>query len=103
MLGFLSQFLTQARVLTHVFPLLLASMTTGIYIRTSVRPFLNLVFLFKKIDYSFAFNIQIIGNIFRKSLRLSGRARAEHSIGQITTLISKDATHLDAMSAFGHQ
>lgn len=54
-------------------------------------------------DYSFVVNVQIIGNIFRKSLRLSGRARAEHSIGQITTLISKDATHLDAMSAFGHQ
>ncbi|KIM43746.1 hypothetical protein M413DRAFT_443652 [Hebeloma cylindrosporum] len=58
---------------------MLAGMTTGLYIRTS-----------------------IIGNIFRKSLRLSGRARAEHSIGHITTLISKDATHLDAMSAYGH-
>jgi len=53
--------------------------------------------------YPFVVNVQIIGNVFRKSLRLSGRARAEHSIGQITTIISKDATHLDAMSAFGHQ
>ncbi|KAF8960708.1 ATP-dependent bile acid permease [Flammula alnicola] len=56
-----------------------AGMTTGLYVRTSV-----------------------IGNIFRKSLRLSGRARAEHSVGQITTLISTDATRLDALSFLGH-
>jgi hypothetical protein len=31
-------------------------------------------------------SIQLIGCIFRKSLRLSGKARAEHSAGQITTV-----------------
>ena len=46
---------------------------------------------------------KIVGSIFRKSLRLSGRARNEHSIGQITTMISSDATHLDLFTGFAHQ
>ncbi|KZS90158.1 multidrug resistance-associated ABC transporter [Sistotremastrum niveocremeum HHB9708] len=45
----------------------------------------------------------VISTIFRKSLRLSGRARLTHSIGQITTMISTDATRLDFASAFVHQ
>ncbi|KAF9466008.1 multidrug resistance-associated ABC transporter [Collybia nuda] len=54
-------------------------MVTGIYLRTG-----------------------LVGNIFRKSLRLSGRARLEHSVGQITTMISTDATRLDQLSVFLH-
>ena len=46
---------------------------------------------------------KVVGSIFRKSLRLSGRARNEHSVGQITTMISSDATHLDLFSGFAHQ
>ncbi|GJE92383.1 multidrug resistance-associated ABC transporter [Phanerochaete sordida] len=44
----------------------------------------------------------IVGAIFRKSLRLSGRARLSHSVGKITTMISTDATRLDRSSAFMH-
>ncbi|KAF8066646.1 multidrug resistance-associated ABC transporter [Lyophyllum atratum] len=44
----------------------------------------------------------IIGNVFRKSLRISGRAKLQHSVGQITTMISTDATRLDRFAAFGH-
>ncbi|KAI0087237.1 multidrug resistance-associated ABC transporter [Irpex rosettiformis] len=44
----------------------------------------------------------IIGAIFRKSLRLSGRARMSHSVGQITTMISTDATRLDRSTMFMH-
>ncbi|KAI0646268.1 multidrug resistance-associated ABC transporter [Trametes meyenii] len=44
----------------------------------------------------------LIGAIFRKSLRLSGRARMKHSVGQITTMISTDTTRLDRNSAFVH-
>ncbi|KAG6830985.1 hypothetical protein H0H92_013457 [Tricholoma furcatifolium] len=44
----------------------------------------------------------VIGTIFRKSLRLSGRAKLEHNTGQITTMISTDATKLDHFTAFGH-
>lgn len=44
----------------------------------------------------------VISLIFRKSLRLSGRARLKHSTGQITTLISTDATRLDLASAQVH-
>ncbi|KAI0700340.1 ATP-dependent bile acid permease [Cytidiella melzeri] len=36
-----------------------------------------------------------VGAIFRKALRLSGRARLAHSVGQVTTMISTDATRLD--------
>ncbi|EIW55759.1 multidrug resistance-associated ABC transporter [Trametes versicolor FP-101664 SS1] len=44
----------------------------------------------------------LIGAIFRKSLRLSGRGRMKHSVGQITTMISTDATRLDRNSAMIH-
>ncbi|RDX54457.1 multidrug resistance-associated ABC transporter [Lentinus brumalis] len=40
----------------------------------------------------------VIGAIFRKSLRLSGRARLTHSVGQITTMISTDSARLDRNS-----
>ncbi|KAG5729874.1 Multidrug resistance-associated protein 1 [Termitomyces sp. T112] len=43
-----------------------------------------------------------IGSIFRKSLRLSGRAKLEHTVGQITTMISTDATRIDQFAAFAH-
>ncbi|PPQ67201.1 hypothetical protein CVT24_011272 [Panaeolus cyanescens] len=56
-----------------------AGMTTGLYVRTGV-----------------------IGNIFRKSLRLSGKSRSEHTVGKITTMISQDATHLDTFAAYAH-
>jgi hypothetical protein len=55
-------------------------MTTGLYVRTG-----------------------LIGTIFRKSLRLSGKARMEHTVGQVTTMISVDVTRLDAFAAFGPQ
>ncbi|KXN89182.1 Multidrug resistance-associated protein 1 [Leucoagaricus sp. SymC.cos] len=44
----------------------------------------------------------IIGAVFRKSLRLSGRARIDHGVGKITTIISADASRLDRFSGFGH-
>ncbi|KAH8103355.1 multidrug resistance-associated ABC transporter [Cristinia sonorae] len=44
----------------------------------------------------------VIGLIFRKALRLSGRARLEHSVGQITTMISTDATGLEHSTPWVH-
>ncbi|KAG6873113.1 hypothetical protein C0995_002776 [Termitomyces sp. Mi166 len=44
----------------------------------------------------------LIGVVFRKSLRLSGRAKLEHSVGKITTMISTDATRLDRFTNVGH-
>lgn len=46
---------------------------------------------------------QVIGGIFRKALRLSGRARSEHGVGKITTMISADATRLDRFTGFAHK
>ncbi|KAH6879600.1 cadmium ion transporter [Coprinopsis sp. MPI-PUGE-AT-0042] len=45
---------------------------------------------------------QLVGNIVRKSLRLSGRARSEHSVGQIITMVSTDATSIEHFMAFAH-
>lgn len=44
----------------------------------------------------------LIGSIFRKSLRISGRGRAAHNVGQITTMISSDTTRLDRFLGFAH-
>ncbi|KAJ7036806.1 multidrug resistance-associated ABC transporter [Mycena alexandri] len=44
----------------------------------------------------------IIGTVFRKSMRLSARARLEHTAGQTTTIISTDSARLDRFSQFGH-
>ncbi|KAK0453030.1 multidrug resistance-associated ABC transporter [Armillaria borealis] len=44
----------------------------------------------------------IIGSIFRKSMRLSGRARLEHSVGKITNMISADASRLDRVCMYIH-
>ncbi|KAJ7746241.1 multidrug resistance-associated ABC transporter [Mycena metata] len=44
----------------------------------------------------------IIGSVFRKSMRLSARARLEHTAGQTTTIISTDSARLDRFSQFGH-
>ncbi|PBK73200.1 multidrug resistance-associated ABC transporter [Armillaria solidipes] len=44
----------------------------------------------------------IIGSIFRKSMRLSGRARLEHSVGKITNMISADASRLDRICMYIH-
>ncbi|KZO98300.1 multidrug resistance-associated ABC transporter [Calocera viscosa TUFC12733] len=50
----------------------------------------------------FLIRTSVISNIFRKALRLSGKSRLTHSTGQITTMISADATRLDMASAFAH-
>ncbi|EFI26686.1 hypothetical protein CC1G_15457 [Coprinopsis cinerea okayama7 len=46
----------------------------------------------------------ITGMVFRKALRMSGRARQDHSVGQVITMVSTDATNLDMFVAFAaHQ
>ncbi|KAJ7320835.1 multidrug resistance-associated ABC transporter [Mycena albidolilacea] len=43
----------------------------------------------------------IIGSVFRKSLRLSARARLEHTVGQTTTIISTDSLGYPALVGLG--
>ena len=52
---------------------------------------------------SLTHHAQIIGAIFRKSLRLSGRARIKHNVGQITTMISSDSAMLDLNCVIVHK
>ncbi len=47
--------------------------------------------------------IQLIDGKSRKSLCLSGRARSDHSIGKITTMMSANTVRLDRFSTFGHK
>ncbi|TFK23813.1 ATP-dependent bile acid permease [Coprinopsis marcescibilis] len=44
----------------------------------------------------------LIGAIFRKALRISGRGRINHNSGQITTMISTDTTRLDRFTMAVH-
>jgi hypothetical protein len=46
---------------------------------------------------------QIMGTVFRKSLRLSGRGRVDNNVGKITTMLSTDASRLDRFSGFAHK
>jgi len=41
--------------------------------------------------------------VFRKSLRISGKARLEHTRGQITTMLSEDTTRLETAVYTIHQ
>ncbi|KAF5310093.1 hypothetical protein D9619_010353 [Psilocybe cf. subviscida] len=66
-----------------------ASLMTNHYMQTSMATGLSV-------------RTGIIGSVARKSLRLSGRGRVDHSTGQITTMISTDATRLDRFSVFSH-
>ena len=65
------------------------AMTNGLCVRTSVSGTSRSVLL------ALTPLLQLIGAIFRKSLRISGRARMTHSVGQITTMISADTARLD--------
>ncbi|KAJ7284389.1 multidrug resistance-associated ABC transporter [Mycena rebaudengoi] len=44
----------------------------------------------------------VIGAVFRKSLRLSARARIEHTVGQTTNIISTDSARLDSFVGLAH-
>ena len=78
----------------------LGSLINGLTVRTAVSFSIEVVFLFKIPPFLFE---QIIGAVARKSLRLSGRGRINHSVGKITTMISTDASRLDRFSGFGHK
>ncbi|KZT03607.1 multidrug resistance-associated ABC transporter [Laetiporus sulphureus 93-53] len=56
----------------------------------------------KSMEVGMLMRTSIIGTIFRKSLRLSARARLEHSVGKITTMISTDATRLEKNTYYAH-
>ncbi|KAJ2912814.1 hypothetical protein MD484_g7600, partial [Candolleomyces efflorescens] len=45
----------------------------------------------------------VTGASCRKALRISGRARREHTVGQIITMISTDATQLEMFMTYIHQ
>jgi len=50
----------------------------------------------------FLVRTSLVSIIFRKSLRLSGKSKEQHSTGQITTLISTDCTRLDVAAGLFH-
>ncbi|CAE6409408.1 unnamed protein product [Rhizoctonia solani] len=74
----------------------------GVAIMQEVSSLCTNQFLFRAMTTGFLIRTSVISAIFRKSLRLSGRSRAKHSTGQITTMISADCARLDMAAGFFH-
>ncbi|KZW02976.1 multidrug resistance-associated ABC transporter [Exidia glandulosa HHB12029] len=62
----------------------------------------NGMFFYFSMTVGFLVRTSLVSVIFRKALRLSGKARQFHSTGQITTMISADCTRLDIAAGFFH-
>ncbi|CAE6373370.1 unnamed protein product [Rhizoctonia solani] len=59
-------------------------------------------YFFRAMSTGLLIRTSVVSTIFRKSLRLSGRSRAKHSTGQITTMISTDCVRLDEAIGYFH-
>ncbi|EJD44567.1 ATP-dependent bile acid permease [Auricularia subglabra TFB-10046 SS5] len=62
----------------------------------------NNMFFYLSMTLGFLVRTSLVSAIFRKALRMSGKAKQHHSTGQITTMISADCTRLDIASGFFH-
>ncbi|EJD44619.1 ATP-dependent bile acid permease [Auricularia subglabra TFB-10046 SS5] len=74
----------------------------GIFLMQETSSLCNNQYFFRTMTLGFLVRTSLVSAIFRKSLRLSGRARLQHSTGQITTMISADCSRLDMASGFFH-
>ncbi|KZW02973.1 cadmium ion transporter [Exidia glandulosa HHB12029] len=74
----------------------------GIFLMQETSSLCTNQYFFRTMTLGFLVRTSLVSAIFRKSLRLSGRARLQHSTGQITTMISADCSRLDMASGFFH-
>ncbi|KAF9447357.1 multidrug resistance-associated ABC transporter [Macrolepiota fuliginosa MF-IS2] len=77
-------------------------LAVALFVMQEVSSLMNNHYMQKSFTNGLLIRSGIIGSIFRKSLRLSGRARIDHGVGKITTMISADASRLDRFSGFAH-
>ncbi|KDQ12205.1 hypothetical protein BOTBODRAFT_57028 [Botryobasidium botryosum FD-172 SS1] len=74
----------------------------ALYAMQEIASLCSNMYFFQAMTTGFLVRTSVVSCIFRKSLRLSGRSRIEHSTGQITTLISTDASRLDSAASQFH-
>ncbi|TDL26292.1 multidrug resistance-associated ABC transporter [Rickenella mellea] len=74
----------------------------ALFAMQEIASLLQNYYMFSTMTIGMSVRSSVIGMIVRKSLRLSARARSEHSVGQITTMVSTDSTRLDLASGFVH-
>ncbi|KDQ12182.1 hypothetical protein BOTBODRAFT_34790 [Botryobasidium botryosum FD-172 SS1] len=73
-----------------------------IYVMQQLSSFCTNAYTFQSMTTGFLARTSVISCIFRKSLRLSAKSRIKHSMGQITTIISTDASRLDLAASQFH-
>ncbi|KAH7103342.1 ATP-dependent bile acid permease [Auriculariales sp. MPI-PUGE-AT-0066] len=74
----------------------------GIFLMQETSSMCTNQYFYRTMQTGFLTRTSLVSVVFRKALRLSGRARLQHSTGQITTLISADCTRLDMVMGFFH-
>ena len=75
----------------------------AIFVMQEVSSLLTCHYTLMSMEVGMLVRTSVIGAIYRKSLRLSARARLEHSVGKITTMISSDSVRLDRSSYAIHK
>ncbi|CCM00202.1 uncharacterized protein FIBRA_02230 [Fibroporia radiculosa] len=74
----------------------------GLFLMQEISSIITAHYSLMTMQTGFEMRTATIGTIFRKSLRLSGRARLKHSSGQITTMIATDTTRLERVTIQAH-
>ncbi|KAF5354262.1 hypothetical protein D9756_007067 [Leucocoprinus leucothites] len=67
-------------------------LAVGLFFMQQVASLMNNHYMQTSFTNGLLIRTGIIGSVFRKSLRLSGKARIDHGVGKITTIISADAS-----------
>lgn len=75
----------------------------AIFVMQEVSSLLTCHYTLMSMEVGMLVRTSVIGAIYRKSLRLSARARLDHNVGKITTMISADATRLERNTYNAHQ
>lgn len=75
----------------------------AIFVMQEAASLMTCHFTLMSMEVGLLIRTSVIGAIYRKSLRLSARARLEHDVGKITTMISADATRLERNTYYAHQ
>ncbi|KZV84227.1 ATP-dependent bile acid permease [Exidia glandulosa HHB12029] len=77
-------------------------LAVAIFAMGQIASLLHNASYFGTLMLGFRLRTSLLSVVFRKSLRLSGRARLEHTSGQITTIVSADTSRLDNATGFIH-
>ncbi|EJD45474.1 cadmium ion transporter [Auricularia subglabra TFB-10046 SS5] len=79
-----------------------AGLAVGLFLMQAVASICDYHFAWRTLSAGVMMRTGVSSNLFRKSLKLSNRARMIHSKGQITTMLSEDAPRLERTLYLGH-